>query len=122
MFLNKIILKASKLYKRSLSLKIGYCLISIHIDISYGRKYIFFPSTCSSTYKFTVGFSTVNFIIDIFRSNIFVLVMKTNHYDNLKRKKSNAQSGQPAKSTAKPIMHDAKVMLCNWWNRKCALY
>ena len=34
------------------------------------------------------------------------------HYDNPKRKKSYLKPGQPAKSTATPNIHDAKVMLC----------
>ena len=34
------------------------------------------------------------------------------HYDNPKRKNSYEKPDQPAKSTAKPNIHGAKVMLC----------
>ena len=30
--------------------------------------------------------------------------------------------GQPAKSTSKPNIHGAKIMLYIWWDQKCVLY
>ena len=36
------------------------------------------------------------------------------HYDNPKRKQSYVKPGQPAKSTAKPNIHGAEVILCIW--------
>ena len=44
------------------------------------------------------------------------------HYDNPKRKKSYVKPGQPAKSTAMPNIHGAKVMLRIWWDQMGVLY
>ena len=44
------------------------------------------------------------------------------HYENSKGKKSYVKPGQPAKSTAKPNIHGAKVMLSIWRDQKGVLY
>ena len=44
------------------------------------------------------------------------------HYDSTERNKSYVKPGQPTKSTAKPKIHGAKVMLCIWWDQKGVLY
>ena len=44
------------------------------------------------------------------------------HYDNPKRKNSYVKPGQPAKSTTKPNIYGANVMLCIWWDQKSVLY
>ena len=44
------------------------------------------------------------------------------HYDSPKCKKSYVKPGQPAKSTAKPNIHGAKVMRCIWLDQKVVLY
>ena len=44
------------------------------------------------------------------------------HYDKPKREKSYVKSGQPAKSTAQPNIHGAKVTPCICWDQKGVLY
>ena len=44
------------------------------------------------------------------------------HYDNPKCKKKYVKPGQPGKSTAKPNIHGAEVMLCIWLDQKGVLY
>ena len=44
------------------------------------------------------------------------------HYDNPKRKKSWGLSGHASKSTAKPYIHDKKLLLCIWWDQLGVVY
>ncbi|GFY12733.1 mariner Mos1 transposase [Trichonephila clavipes] len=43
-------------------------------------------------------------------------------YDNIKRKKSYCKPGTSSATVPKPSIHQRKVLLCLWWDRKGPVY
>ncbi|GFV44936.1 mariner Mos1 transposase [Trichonephila clavipes] len=43
-------------------------------------------------------------------------------YENIKRKKSYCKPGKSSATVPKPSIHQQKVLLCLWWDRKGPVY